>query len=118
MVLSLRPSSDPPNPLTFSGSHLKSVSTHKHLGVTFSSDLKWTIHANDICIRAEQRICNMYSLSFKLSKKTLETLYFSFIRPILEYADVLLTNLTENDSLKIEKVQKLYLVLLKVPYMM
>ena len=106
MVLSLRPSSDPPNPLTFSGSHLKSVSTHKHLGVTFSSDLKWNIHVNDICIRAEQRICNMYSLSFKLNRKTLETLYFSFIRPILEYADVLLTNLTENDSLKIEKVQK------------
>ena len=50
MVLSLRPSSDPPNPLTFSGSHLKSVSTHKHLGVTFSSDLKWTIHVNDIYI--------------------------------------------------------------------
>ena len=57
-----------------------------------------------LSIRVEQRICNMYSLSFKLNRKTLETLYFSFIRPILEYADVLLTNLT--DSLKMEKVQK------------
>ena len=48
----------------------------------------------------------MYSLSFELNTKTLETLYFSFIRPILEYVDVLLTNLTESDSLKMEKVQK------------
>ena len=47
----------------------------------------------------------MYSLSFKLNRKTLETLYFSFIRPILEYANVLLTNLTESDTFKIEKVQ-------------
>ena len=35
-----------------------------------------------------------------------KTFYFSFIRPILEYADVLLTNLTESDSLKMEKVKK------------
>ena len=48
----------------------------------------------------------MSSLSFKLNRKTLETLYFSVIRPILEYADVLLTNLTESDSLNMEKVQK------------
>ena len=48
----------------------------------------------------------MFSLSFKLNRKTLKTSYFSFIRPIKEYAYVLLTNLTEGDSLKMEKVQK------------
>ena len=46
------------------------------------------------------------SFSFKLNRKTLQTLYFRLIRPILEYADVLLTNLTESDSLKMEKVKK------------
>ena len=48
----------------------------------------------------------MYSLSFKLNRKTLETSYFCFNRPILEYADVFLRKLTESDSLKMEKVQK------------
>ena len=65
----------------------------------------------------------MYILSFKLNRKPLETSYFSFIGPILENGNVLSTNLTESDSLKIEKNKKngqanLYLVLLKLPHTM
>ena len=40
MSLSLRPTSAVSMPLAFSGANLESVSVHKHLGLTFSSDLK------------------------------------------------------------------------------
>ena len=40
MSLSLRPTTAVPMPLSFSGANLESVSVHKHLGLTFSSDLK------------------------------------------------------------------------------
>ena len=41
----------------------------------------------------------------KLDRKTLETIYFSFIRPILEYADVIWDNCTAFEKQSIEKIQ-------------
>ena len=36
----------------------------------------------------------MRRLKFRLNRKSLETIYFSFIRPLLEYADVIWDNCT------------------------
>ena len=43
---------------------------------------------------------------YTLDRQTLEIMYKSFIRPILEYGDVLLSNITEGQSYKLECVQK------------
>ena len=47
----------------------------------------------------------MKALKFLLNRKSLERMYFSFIRPLLEYADVVWDNI--NDALKhdLESVQ-------------
>ena len=34
----------------------------------------------------------MRKLKFELDRKSLQTIYFSFIRPLLEYADVMWNN--------------------------
>ena len=106
MTLSLRPTAIAPTPLVFSGTDLKSVTVHKHLGLTFSSDLKWKNHIDDICTRAERRLSQLHALRFKLNRKTLETLYMSYIRPIVEYSDVVFTNFSDGDNNRIEKIQK------------
>ena len=45
------------------------------------------------------------SLKFVLDRKSLQKIYFTFISPILEYADVVWDNCTEQQSLSLEKIQ-------------
>ena len=44
-------------------------------------------------------------LKFILNRKTLEICYFSFIRPLIEYADVVWDNCTQRDKLELERIQ-------------
>ena len=84
---------------------IETVSTHKHLGLTLSSDAKWTSHISIIIDKAWQRIGVMRALKFLLNRKSLERMYFSLIRPLLEHAEVVWDNI--NDPLKhdLESVQ-------------
>ena len=52
-----------------------------------------------------RRLNILRSLSSKLSRRALETMYFSFIRPIREYGSVLMTNCGSVNAKKLEKVQ-------------
>jgi hypothetical protein len=63
--------------------------SHKHLGVTLKDDLKWDKHVEDMTTKAKKRLALMKGLKFKLDRKSLETMYLAFLRPILEYADIL-----------------------------
>ena len=47
----------------------------------------------------------MRRLKFRLNRKSLETIYFSFIRPLLEYADVIWDNFTYDEKLELDKIQ-------------
>ena len=42
---------------------------------------------------------------FKLDRKTLESIYFSFIRPTLEYADIVWDNCYTIEKYKLEQIQ-------------
>ena len=47
----------------------------------------------------------MRKLKFELDRKSLQTIYFSFIRPLLEYADVVWNNCAQYESNELEKIQ-------------
>ena len=47
----------------------------------------------------------MRSFKFTLDRNSLEVFFFSFIRPILEYADVVWENLTQSDEDDLHKIQ-------------
>ena len=76
-------------PLYFGGGLVKEVTAHKHLGVILSSNLSWNEHIDDICLKASKRLDILRALKYKLSRQALELIYLSFIRPIIEYGDVL-----------------------------
>ena len=78
---------------------------HKHLGLTLSSDLTWGLHINDILERAGKRLDILRGLKWKLDRKTLEILYKSYIRPILEYGDIIWLNCSDREKLDLEKFQ-------------
>ena len=67
---------------------IEDVNNHKHLGVVMSSNATWYDHILSICQSASKRIGILRGLKHKLSRQALQTIYFSFIRPVFEYADV------------------------------
>ncbi len=73
---------------------LNPISEHTHLGLTLSEDGKWKTHISRCINKAWQRIGILRSLKFLLNRSGLERLYFSSIRPLIEYGDVIWDNCT------------------------
>ena len=49
----------------------------------------------------------MRKLKFKLDRRSLQTIYFSFIRPLLEYADVIWNNCAQYESNELKKKSRM-----------
>ena len=81
------------------------VECHKHLGINLSHDCNWHQHIAYIKEKAWCRINVMRKLKFSLDRKSLETIYITFIRSLLEYADVIWDNCTQYEKNEIEKIQ-------------
>ena len=47
----------------------------------------------------------MRLLKFVLDRKSLQSIYFFFVRPVLEYADVVWDNCTQYEENELEKIQ-------------
>ena len=65
------------------------VSDHKHLGLILSQDLTWNTHIAEITDKANRRLGILRSLKYKLDRLSLEKIYLAYIRPLLEYGDVI-----------------------------
>lgn len=91
--------------LFFENTQLTYVKTHKHLGLTLSEDGKWHEHINNIMTSASNVLSSMQSLKFKLKRNTLNQIYLSYMRPILEYASTVWDGCNENDKHSLEKMQ-------------
>lgn len=97
----------PPIPdLFFDGKVLENVIHHKHLGITLQSNLKWDNHITEIITKVNKRLDIMTCLKYKLDRKTLEKMYFAFIRPIIEYGNNIWSNCNAKQTEDIEKLQK------------
>ena len=81
------------------------VQSHKHLGCTLDKNLRWKSHINEIITKAGRRVDILRGLKYRFNRKTLEILYKSFIRPILEYSQTVWTNCTIGQKQAIEQVQ-------------
>ena len=91
--------------LYFDNNLLEFVDSHKHLGVTLSSDLKWHEHINNIINSASKVLNSMRALKFKIKRSTLNQIYISYMRPILEYASILWDGCSIYDRDALEKLQ-------------
>ena len=81
------------------------VNHHKHLGLIFETNGSWHEHIKLITAKAWQRVHVMRKLKSRLDRKALEIIYIAFIRPILEYADIVWCNLTKYEENELEKIQ-------------
>ncbi|CAC5393860.1 unnamed protein product [Mytilus coruscus] len=63
------------------------VSTHKHLGLHISNDGTWHKHIDVITEKAYKRLNVLRKFKFILDRRSLDIIYLTYIRPLLEYAD-------------------------------
>jgi len=69
----------------FDNNKLNFQSTHRHLGLIFSEDCKWSAHIDNIMNKASKRLSLMKLLKYKLSITALSNIYITYIRPLLEH---------------------------------
>ena len=95
-------------PLLINDKSIEKVTCTKLLGLYISENLTWQRHIDYITSKASSRVYFITLLKRSgLSYKDLITCYTSVVRPVLEYAaPVFHSNLTKEQCLKIESIQK------------
>ena len=81
------------------------VNSHCHLGLDLQSNGKWNDYIEKIYKKACERLNILRMLKYQVSRKVLINIYMSFIRPILEYGDIIWDNCTIYQANLIESVQ-------------
>ena len=71
---------------------LPETKTHKHLGLILSSNLSWSSHIGSILNSVAPMADVLKKLKYQVDKESLEKIYFSFIRPKLEYGNYIWDN--------------------------
>lgn len=83
---------------------LEQVVTHKHLGVTFASDLSWKHHVLAIAAKAN-KILNLLKRTFGRCSEAIISGYKSMVRPFIEYACPVCNSHKAYLSDKLERIQ-------------
>ena len=92
--------------LNFNGDKVQTAISQKHLGLVLDSKLDFNENISKKINKCNKIIGIMKKLSLFLSRKTLLTIYKSFVRPNLDYADIIYDKpFNESFEAKIEKIQ-------------
>ena len=92
--------------LTFGGEPIPKHSTHKHLGLVVSEDLKFKEHVNDIIKKVNKNLGPLYPIAPYLPRNILEQIYTVYIRPYFDNSDIIYDGLiTTGDAIRLERLQ-------------
>ena len=105
MTLSRKHNKHLHRPLNMAQLNINKVTSNKHLGLIFSDDGSWHEHIDHVKVKPWFRLNITRKLKFQLDRKSLEIIYTSFIRPLLEYSNVVWDNCTQYESNDLEKIQ-------------
>ena len=93
-------------PVKFNNNNISRCSHQKHLGVVLDSNLNFNTHIDQKIKKCNKMIGLIRRLSVNLPRNALLTIYKSFIRPHLDYGDILYDKPSnDNFQSKMEKVQ-------------
>ena len=93
------------NSLYFDNTLLNTREHHKHLGITLQNDCKWDQHIANLIIKCRTQVNCLRSYKYRLNRKSLETMYKSYILPLFDYADVIWDSCTETQANSLEELQ-------------
>lgn len=93
-------------PYSLDGVTLRTATQYKYLGVLISSDLKWTAHVHQVTKKAMNKLFFLKRTLRYATTDTKRLSYITFIRPMLEYANIVWFPSTNTDIAMLENVQR------------
>ena len=93
-------------PLVFNNNNVMQAASHKHLGIILDTRLSFEKHLETVLCKINKTIGFIRKLQNLLPRSALVTLYKAFVRPHLDYGDILYDQ-AHNESLhlKLESIQ-------------
>lgn len=91
--------------LYFYKSKIALVNNHKHLGVTFQGNGKWSCQIERIVHKTSKMINSLRKLKYLLNRITINKIYAMFIKPHFEYACEVWDGCTSEQSEQLEPLQ-------------
>ena len=92
--------------LQFGDQPIPLTDSHKHLGLTISTDLRFKQHIDETLTKFNRTIGPLYKISRYLPRATLILLYKMYVQPHLDYCDAVYDgHLTSFDCQRLEKAQ-------------
>ena len=76
-------------PISFNNKPVQQASSQKHLGVILDTSLTFDEHIRAITSKVSKSIGLLQKLNYRLARSSLITIYKSFVRPHLDYGDVI-----------------------------
>ena len=106
VILSRKTKNSSHPPVAFNNNVVKKYSNHKHLGLVLHSKLDFKFHVDQKIKKYDKFIGLIRRLSVSVPRNTLLAMYKSFIRPHLDYGDILFDK-PENENFQnnFKKVQ-------------
>ncbi len=85
---------------------VKLSDSHKHLGLWLSHNLTWKKHIKEMASKARKRLGCLQKNKYRMSRKSLELCYLTFVRPVLEYGCVLYDSANKEDLDILTEIEK------------
>ena len=106
VIFSRKLKKTPHPPLMFNCNQVNKASSQKHLGIILGESLSFEEHSKTISVKTNKTLCLLRKLQNLPPRAALITLYKSFLRPYLDYGDIIyepVFNLSFHE--KLESVQ-------------
>ena len=95
-----------PPKLRFGEKQITPVDSHKHLGLTLSTSLRFHDHINDIVKKVNATLGPLYPIAKYIPRKILSQIYTTYVRPFFDYSDIVYNgHLTVADATRLERLQ-------------
>jgi hypothetical protein len=104
LITSNKPDRKDNPPVFFGNTAIEEVDNHIYLGLNFSYNLKWNSHICDVHTKAAKRLNLMLPLKYTLDRKTLETIYTTLVRPVMEYSIIVWGGTYDAHLAKLEEI--------------
>ena len=85
---------------------LQQVQNNPYLGISFSDDLKWKTHINNICKKANSSLGYLRRNLYNCPKSCRKNAYLALVRSKLEYGSIIWDPYTKRDIDQLEKIQR------------
>jgi hypothetical protein len=90
--------------IMFCGRCIQQVDSHCHLGMTFTKNLNWNQHVDNVLSKTNQRLYFLNRISRWVPRQTLITVYYSMILSVIDYGCQVYCGLTAADVNRLEQL--------------